>query len=49
MSDHGSDEVEVDNGTADASAATVLIVLAVLSVIHGVYTGGLPAFLSTVF
>lgn len=40
---------EVDNGGADAVAATAIIVLAILGTIHFVYTGGLPAFIANSF
>ena len=40
---------DVDNGTADAVAATTLIVVVILGAIHLIYTGGLSAFISAVF
>jgi len=40
---------DVDNGTADAVAATALITIVILCAIHLIYTGGLSAFLSKVF
>jgi hypothetical protein len=40
---------DVDNGCADAIAATAIIGLVVLGAIHFVYTGGLPAFLASTF
>ncbi|MBC6428735.1 MAG: hypothetical protein GDA55_05860 [Cellvibrionales bacterium] len=47
--DMNSSEVDATaNGRADAIAATAIMVLAVLGVIHGVYTGGLPGFLHSI-
>ena len=40
---------EVDNGPADAVAATAIITFIVLGAIHFIYTGGLPAFISKFF
>lgn len=40
---------EIDNGGADAVAATAIITLVILGAIHFIYTGGLPAFISHVF
>lgn len=48
MSDSVNKEVD-DNGCADAIAATAIISLVVLGTIHFVYTGGLPAFLASIF
>lgn len=42
-------ETAVDNGCADAIAALAFITIGLLSVIHCVYTGGLPAFLGHIF
>lgn len=43
-----SEEFE-DNGSADAIAVVVLMLLALLGTIHFVYTGGLPAFIDFLF
>lgn len=40
---------EIDNGSADAVAATAIITLVILGAIHFIYTGGLPAFLAHIF
>ena len=40
---------DVDNGAADAIAATALITVVILGAIHLIYTGGLSAFLSNFF
>lgn len=59
MSDHHSVQTEVSEGhyeapavtqdeKADAVAAFAVIVVAILTAIHFVYTGGLPAFLEHV-
>lgn len=47
MSD--STNKEVDNGNADAVAATALITIVILGAIHLIYTGGLSAFFSRIF
>ena len=40
---------QVDNGSADAVAATALIALTILVAIDNIYTGGLLAFIEKVF
>lgn len=49
MSDN-SNETEVenvtDNGGSDAVAAVAMITITILAIIHFVYTGGLPAWIS---
>jgi len=40
---------EIDNGSADAFAATAVITFVILGAIHFIYTGGLPAFFAYVF
>lgn len=52
MSDSANSDLEskeVDNGAADAVAATALITLVILGVIHLIYTGGLSAFVARLF
>lgn len=59
MSDHDSGQTEVSEGhyeptsatqdeKADALAAFAVIAVALLTAIHFIYTGGLPAFLEHV-
>jgi hypothetical protein len=43
-----SEDSRKEDERADARAALVIVVVAVLSAIHFVYTGGLPAFFAQV-
>lgn len=40
---------EVDNGAADAVAASAIMVVVILTAIHFIYTGGLSAFIEKIF